>query len=50
MWSWNHMVLSVSRQSPGTLTMPPLSSGMPARRSVAPVLMVSWPASAKGQR
>src|SRR6266850_2139262 len=34
MWSWNQCVLMVSRQSPGTFTMPPLSSGPPALGSV----------------
>ena len=48
MWSWNQWVLMVSRQSPATFTMPPLSSGPPALGSVAPVLMVRYPARTIG--
>src|SRR5216684_4510455 len=40
MWSWNQCELIVSRQSPGTFTMPPLSSGPPALGSVVSVVLV----------
>src|SRR2546430_15068473 len=49
MWSWNQWVLMVSRQSPGTLLMPPLSAGPPARGSVAAVLMGPQPPRTIGE-